>query len=589
VLVGIVGVAAPASASAPVLLSGSAWLNGQGVGVCDSSTDTTCEGQTHVGGISSNWWQCVELAQRLYTARGWHNGLFSNVMAATDIYDNAASSGFTRQANGSIGSIVPGDMIVHNTAGYVDGFAGHVSIVDHVDGSTVYVVEQNTWNDQPRASYSFLGGTLSRAGMGSIKGVVHAPANQGTPPAVTDSDGDGVPNASDACPTQAGPGTPNGCPDSDHDGVTDASDTCPAFAGTTKNRGCRLDGHTVSGNFAGNDDYTDTLTFYDYTANNLGAFVSQGSANGLGQPQLLWTTGTGQWNWGKSSFYAGNFAGNDDLTDVIGLYDYGNGQLGAFLFQGNGNGVGQAQHLWTTATNTWAHGSARYVVGNFSGNDGKDDIFAFYGYAGNDTAVAVFAGNGSGVGQPVVQWTTGAETWNAKNAEYVAGNFAGNDDYTDVVAFYQYSGDNMGAFLFQGGSGGLGQAQHLWDTGQNTWNVDSAQFYVGDFVGNDNVTDVMALYNLGYANMGAYVMQGNGSGIDAIQSLWTTGANQWNLPNTKAVAGNFGGGHTGLFGWYNYGNTTGGALFGTASPTAGVLQPQMKWTTSPGGWSWSSM
>lgn len=405
---------------------------------------------------------------------------------------------------------------------------------------------------------------------------------------VVDGDGDGVPNGSDACPTEFGPAALNGCPDTDFDGVANASDKCPKFYGTAKNRGCRLDSHTVSGNFVGNDGVDDTITFYDYTSNNLGAFVSQGGANGLGQPQPLWTTGTGQWNWGASVFYAGNFAGNS-YTDVIGLYDYGNGRLGAFLFEGNGTGVGQAQHLWTTGYDTWALGHARYVVGNFAGNDGHDDIVAFYGYTGNETRAFTLAGNGSGVGQPDEQWTTGPEQWNARNAEYVTGNFAGNDNYTDVIAFYQYEGNDMGVFLFEGSSGDLGQAQHLWNSGWDTWNIRHAQFFAGDFAGGDSDTDIVALYNLGNENMGSYIMEGNGDGVDEVTPTWTTGAGTWNLTNTKAVAGKFSGSGTSLFGWYNYGSTTGGALFGTASPSAGVLQPQIKWSTSPGAWGWVSM
>lgn len=57
-----------------------------------------------------------------------------------------------------------------------------------------------------------------------------------------DSDGDGIPDASDACP--AVPGTmPDGCqiaappPDSDGDGVPNASDACPLVVGTLPN-GC---------------------------------------------------------------------------------------------------------------------------------------------------------------------------------------------------------------------------------------------------------------------------------------------------------------------------------------------------------------
>src|SRR5690348_4446730 len=121
----------PALADATPLVSATDWLDGHAVNVCGSSTDTTCGGETHVGGVSSNWYQCVELAQRLYYARGWYTaggGIFSGVSNAYDIYDNAASLGMTREANGSITSIVPGDMIVHTSAD--GGGAGHVSIVD---------------------------------------------------------------------------------------------------------------------------------------------------------------------------------------------------------------------------------------------------------------------------------------------------------------------------------------------------------------------------------------------------------------------------------------------------------------------------
>lgn len=176
---GIVGVAGPASANAPLLLSGSQWLGGSGVNVCDGSTDPYCGGELHVGGWSSNWWQCVELAQRLYQARGWHSGPFAGVGIASDIYDQASSLGMSRKANGNITSIVPGDMIIHGTNEPYSRRAGHVSIVDHVTGTTVYAVSQNTYNDQPVGTYTLSGGTLTKSGSGTLRGIVHDPNNNG--------------------------------------------------------------------------------------------------------------------------------------------------------------------------------------------------------------------------------------------------------------------------------------------------------------------------------------------------------------------------------------------------------------------------
>jgi hypothetical protein len=68
-------------------------------------------------------------------------------------------------------------------------------------------------------------------------------AGSTTPPAPVDSDYDGVPDSSDACPTTFAM-TANGCPaapappaDGDADGVPDSSDACPTTAAQTAN-GC---------------------------------------------------------------------------------------------------------------------------------------------------------------------------------------------------------------------------------------------------------------------------------------------------------------------------------------------------------------
>ena len=54
-------------------------------------------------------------------------------------------------------------------------------------------------------------------------------SNNGCP--LTDTDGDGIPDADDDCPNQPGPASNDGCPvaepDSDGDGIPDASDACP--------------------------------------------------------------------------------------------------------------------------------------------------------------------------------------------------------------------------------------------------------------------------------------------------------------------------------------------------------------------------
>lgn len=53
-----------------------------------------------------------------------------------------------------------------------------------------------------------------------------------------DTDGDGITDASDACPDVAGPAEFNGCPDTDGDGIADKDDACPDVAGLKSLNGC---------------------------------------------------------------------------------------------------------------------------------------------------------------------------------------------------------------------------------------------------------------------------------------------------------------------------------------------------------------
>ncbi|ADO73931.1 OmpA family protein [Stigmatella aurantiaca] len=56
-----------------------------------------------------------------------------------------------------------------------------------------------------------------------------------------DTDGDGIPDVLDACPDKPGPKEYDGCPDSDGDEVPDNVDDCPDLSGPPENNGCPYD------------------------------------------------------------------------------------------------------------------------------------------------------------------------------------------------------------------------------------------------------------------------------------------------------------------------------------------------------------
>jgi outer membrane protein OmpA-like peptidoglycan-associated protein len=75
------------------------------------------------------------------------------------------------------------------------------------------------------------------ANIGKKKEIVVAPL---PPPPPADTDGDGIIDPDDACPTVPGLAQFKGCPDTDKDGIQDSEDKCPTVPGLPKYQGCPI-------------------------------------------------------------------------------------------------------------------------------------------------------------------------------------------------------------------------------------------------------------------------------------------------------------------------------------------------------------
>lgn len=183
-------------------VAGSGWLNGSGVPIYSNgpsapggpSPDTynyinNANGASTQTGIE---WQCVELVNRLYIAKGWITSTWTG--NGNQLYANAPTS-LTKQANGSITNLAVGDVLsMSNGSGF-----GHAAVVNSVSGSSVTIASQNTNVVYDSTSFTISGGTISTTWSGySVIGVIHAPTSGGlggTVPTATGGPGIGVGNA----------------------------------------------------------------------------------------------------------------------------------------------------------------------------------------------------------------------------------------------------------------------------------------------------------------------------------------------------------------------------------------------------------
>ena len=189
--------AAPPGACGTVQLAGSTWLAARGGGVDvysngpDQGTGSDCSStKSYVHGVlAGEEWQCVELINRLYLAKGWISSTWFGD-GGQPLYDNAPGS-LSKEPNGSVSYLGPGDVITLNE--YLNGsfIGGHAAIVDNASNQTsgtVNVVSQNsgsTTDATPQRTASLSGGSITYAGGVSgpysyaVVGVIHAPSAGG--------------------------------------------------------------------------------------------------------------------------------------------------------------------------------------------------------------------------------------------------------------------------------------------------------------------------------------------------------------------------------------------------------------------------
>lgn len=162
------------------------WLGGHGVNVRSNGTaegtsaDCSSKLSYFDGVLAGRSWQCAELINRLYLARGWIDKTWTG-NAGIQFWNNAPTD-LAKQANGSVGYLGPGDVVDINVYYLGQLKSGHAFVVNaprRVTAGSVGLVSQNNTHT-PQKPGSLTGGTVTVSGSGGgwtyrVIGVIHAP------------------------------------------------------------------------------------------------------------------------------------------------------------------------------------------------------------------------------------------------------------------------------------------------------------------------------------------------------------------------------------------------------------------------------
>ncbi len=210
------------------------------------------------------------------------------------------------------------------------------------------------------------------------------------------------------------------------------------------------------------DGRDDILVLYDYGGLNTGAIVF--ASNGATfAPQVVWSSGQGNWDWSRAKQAGGDYNA-DSRGDILVMYDYGGANTGAIAFASTGVTF-TPQVVWSSGPGNMELGRTKVGAGDFSG-DGRDDIIALYDAGDSATNIKILKSNTIPFTLSEA-WSSGPGNWELSRAKINVGDF-NNDTFDDVMALYDYGNANTGAIVFA--SNGSTCAPDLpWSSGSGNW------------------------------------------------------------------------------------------------------------------------
>lgn len=185
------------------------------------------------------------------------------------------------------------------------------------------------------------------------------------------------------------------------------------------------------------DPITDYAIIYRYNQSSFGIFTL--SSQNSFKPKRVFCANT--FSPDRATFLSGNFD-SDLLTDFLGVYDYGNSQIGVFLFLSKKNY--QVKRVYLSAKNSWNFKRSVFVVGDFNG-DKIDELGALCLHSNNSLGLFLFRPEESY--KPIRYYLSKPNCWNFAKTRFMVGDFD-NDGKDEFLAAVENNKKKLSIYVF---------------------------------------------------------------------------------------------------------------------------------------------
>jgi hypothetical protein len=245
----------------------------------------------------------------------------------------------------------------------------------------------------------------------------------------------------------------------------------------------------------------------------------------------------------------GNDFNGDGHADLMGLYDYGNGEAGLFAFPGapviDFNSTRDYRVWWEEPGNYWPS-VMKITAGDFNG-DRFSDVLAIYQYPNGDLGLFVYpgtTGRGDTAATPYrISNVPGRSSINA--AKVTAGDFNG-DGLADLLLLYDHGGGEASLRVFPGTTSRAQDSVQPYEVYRSarfpgSFEVSRATIAAGDFTG-DGLADLLALYDYGGQHFALMVFPGTPSQLPGSTNwYWAWDSTSINFAGAELDSGDFDG------------------------------------------------